>query len=116
MLRERWPPWKAGLYDLEVVLPWECYFQTGRLAYDKWKRFIAEYDIWEREEDLGNVKIVVEFERRLNVEVRRQEKLDMAEERNFRREKLLGKYTVKMLYKWNDKKFEEKYLKKLERD
>jgi len=40
----------------------------------------------------------------------------MAEERNFRREKLLGKYTVKMLYKWNDKKFEEKYLKKLERD
>jgi len=52
----------------------------------------------------------------LNVEVKRQEKLDMAEERNFRREKLLGKYTVKMLYKWNDKKFEEKYLKKLERD
>jgi len=82
----------------------------------QWKRFMAKYDIWEREEDLENVKVVVEFERRLNVEVRRQEKLDMAEERNFRREKLLGKYTVKMLYKWNDKKFEEKYLKKLERD
>jgi len=57
----------------------------------QWKRFMAEYDIWEREEDLGNVKVVVEFERRLNAEVRRQEKLDMAEERNFRREKLLGK-------------------------
>jgi len=29
---------------------------------------------------------------------RRQEKLNMAEERNFRREKLLEKYIVKMLY------------------
>ena len=34
MLQERWPPWKAGLYDLEVVSPWECYFQTGGLVYD----------------------------------------------------------------------------------
>jgi len=35
MLQEMWPPWKAGLYDSEVVSLWECYFQTGRLAYDK---------------------------------------------------------------------------------
>ena len=25
---------KVGLYDLEVVSPQRCYFQTGRLAYD----------------------------------------------------------------------------------
>jgi len=40
-----------------------------------------------------------EFEERMNMEVRRQEKLDMAEEKDFRREKLPGKYTVKMLYR-----------------
>ena len=37
-------------------------------------------------------KVVVKLERRLNTEVRRQEKLNLAKERDFRREKLLGKY------------------------
>ena len=57
-----------------------------------------------------------EFEGRRNVKVRRQEKIDMAEERDFRREELLGKFTARMLYGWNDGKFEEEYLKKLERN
>ena len=39
-----------------------------------------------------------EFEGRMNVEVRRQEKLDIVEEKNFRRGELLGKFTAKMLY------------------
>jgi len=34
----------------------------------------------------------------MNVEVRRQEKIDMAEERDFRRGELLEKFTVRMLY------------------
>ena len=42
--------------------------------------------------------MVEEFERRMNTEVRRQEKLDMAEEKDFRRGKLPGKFTAKMLY------------------
>ena len=57
-----------------------------------------------------------EFEGRMNVEVRRQEKLDMAEKKNFRRGELSGKYTVKMLYRWDDGKFEKEYLRKLERN
>jgi len=40
-----------------------------------------------------------EFEGRMNTEVRRQEKLDMAEEKNFRRGELPGKYIAKMLYR-----------------
>ena len=40
----------------------------------------------------------------------------MAEERDFRRGELPGKYMVKMLYRQNDGKFEEKYLRKLERN
>jgi len=57
-----------------------------------------------------------EFEGRMNAEVRRQEKIDMAEERDFRRGELLEKFTVKILYRWDDGKFEEEYLKKLEKN
>jgi len=60
----------------------------------------VEYDTWEREKDLENMKeVVVEFEERLSAEVRRQKKLDIVEERDFRREKLLEKYMAKILYK-----------------
>ena len=52
----------------------------------------------------------------MNTEVRRQEKLDMAEEKDFRRGKLPEKFMAKMLYGWNDRKFEEEYLRKLERN
>ena len=64
------------------------------------KEFIVEYDSQEKEEDLENTKeVVVEFERRISIEVRRQEKLDIIEEKDFKREELLGKYIVKMLYR-----------------
>jgi len=49
---------------------------------------------------LENIKkVVAEFERRISAEVRKQEKLNMVKERNFRREELLEKYMTKMLYK-----------------
>jgi len=83
----------------------------------RWKGFMAEHDTWERKEDLENVREVLEkFEGRMNAEVRRQEKLDMAEEKDFRQGELSGKFTAKMLYGWNDGKFEEEYLRKLERN
>ena len=52
----------------------------------------------------------------MNAEVRRQEKIDMAEKRDFKREELLEKFTARMLYRWDDGKFEEEFLKKLERN
>jgi len=61
---------------------------------------MAEYNSWEKEENLEKTKeLVAEFERRMNVKVRRQEKLNLAEEKNFRRRDLLGKYMAKMLYR-----------------
>ena len=46
-----------------------------------WKRFIVEHNTWERREDLGNMKEVLEeFEGRIDAEVRRQEKIDRVEE------------------------------------
>jgi len=41
---------------------------------------------------------VAEFKRRMNAKIRRQEKFNLAEEKNFRRGELLEKYIVKMLY------------------
>jgi len=66
---------------------------------------------------LENAKdVVIESGERLSIEVRRQEKLNMMEKRDFRREELPEKYIVKMLYRWDNIKFENKYLKKLERN
>ena len=76
---------------------------------------MVEHDIWKREEDLENVKeVVVEFEGKMSIKVRRQEKLDMVEERDFRKGELLGNYMTKMLYRQDDGKSKDEYLKKLE--
>ena len=58
----------------------------------------------------------MEFEGRISIEVRKQEKLDIVEEKDFRRGELPGKYTAKILYKWNNRRFENKYLRKLEKN
>jgi len=42
--------------------------------------------------------------------------LDITKERDFRRGELPGKYIAKMLYRWDDEKFEKEYLRKLERN
>ena len=82
-----------------------------------------ENDTWEKEEDLENARELVDkFKGRIGTEVRRQEGI---EERwkiklnpnveEFRRSELPGKYIAKLLFGWDDKKFKDKYLKKLER-
>jgi len=78
---------------------------------------MAKCDTWERREALGNAREVLEeFEGRMNAEVRRQEKLDVAEEKDFRKGELPEKFIAKTLYRWDDGKFEEEYLRKLERN
>ena len=63
----------------------------------RWKKFMAENDSWERKENLKNVKeLVKEFERK--IEIKKQEKLELAEEKDFRRAELPRKYTAKLLY------------------
>ena len=52
----------------------------------------------------------------MSTKVRRQEKLDIMEKKNFRKGKLPGKYTAKILYRWDNGKFEDEYLRKLERN
>jgi len=78
----------------------------------RWKGFTAEGDTWERRENLKNAEELIEEFEKGGVEVRRQEKI---EKDKYRRMELPGKYTAKVLYGWDDKKFEEEYLKKLEK-
>ena len=82
-----------------------------------WKGFTAENNMWEKEKDLGNAKELVEnFKGRLEAEVRWQVGEKKAKREEYRRMELLGKYTVKLLYGWDDRKFEEEYLTKLEKN
>ena len=64
-----------------------------------WKGFMAEHNTCEKNENLGKTReMVEELEGRMSAEVRRQEKLDIIEEKDFRRRELLEKYMAKMLY------------------
>jgi ''chromo'' (CHRromatin Organisation MOdifier) domain. len=74
--------------------------------------YTAEGDTWEREENLENAKeMIEEFEE--EYEGRRLRK-ERRKERREVRGSLPGRYTAKMLYGWDDGKFKEEYLKKLE--
>ena len=73
---------------------------------------MAEGDTWKRKENLKNAEeLIKEFEQG-EVVVRRQ----VEEKGEYRRMELPGKYTAKLLYGWDDRRFEEEYLDKLERN
>jgi len=89
-----------------------------------WKGLIAENDTWKKKENLENVREMVdEFEGKMSMEVKQQEGMEKLwkvklnpKVEEFRRSELLGKYMAKLLFRWNDGKFEDEYLKKLERN
>ena len=78
----------------------------------QWKGFTAEEDTWERKENLKNAKKLIEEFEWGEVVVRRE----VEEEGEYKRMELLGKYTAKLLYGWDDRKFEEEYLSKVEKN
>ena len=68
---------------------------------------MVEEDTWEPRENLGNIKeLVKEFKEEYGeigrVKTRRNNKED-------RREELPGRYMAKILYRWDNKKFNEEY-------
>ena len=77
----------------------------------RWKGFTVEGNTWERKENLKNAEELIEEFEQGEVIVRRQ----VEEEGEYRRMELPGKYTAKLLYGWDDRKFEE-YLNKLEKN
>ena len=77
-----------------------------------WKGFTVEGDTWERRENLKNAEeLIKEFEQG-GVVVRRK----VEEEGEYKRMELPGKYMAKLLYGWDDQRFKEEYLSKLEKN
>ena len=77
-----------------------------------WKGFTVEGDTWERRENLKNAEeLIKEFEQG-EVVVRRK----VEEEGEYKRMELPGKYMAKLLYGWDDQRFKEEYLSKLEKN
>jgi len=82
-----------------------------------WKGFTVEGDTWERRENLKNAEELIEEFEKGGVEIRRQEKIEKRkEEDKYRRMELPGKFTAKVLYGWDDQRFEKEYLNKLEKN
>ena len=110
-------------YEVEEILDrQERRIKTKYLV--KWKEYMAEENTWEELENLKNVREKIEeFEKgRFEEEIRiirmkkgKEIKLNLEAE-EFRRGELPEKYMVKLLYGWDNKKFDEEYLKKLERN
>ena len=63
----------------------------------RWKGYMAEEDSWEKGTNLKNAKEAVEeYEKEYRKEERRMKK---------EHEEMLGKFTAKMLYRWDNRKF-----------
>ena len=99
--------------------------KRGKTRYlVKWKEYITEGNIWEGLKNLKNViEKIEEFEKgRFKEEIQRirikkEKEITLnPEAEEFRRGELLGRYTAKLLYRWDDKKFDKEYLKKLEKN
>jgi len=66
---------------------------------------IEEFEKRRFEEEIQRIRMKKGKEMKLNPEVE-----------EFRREELLERYTAKLLYGWDNKKFDKEYLKKLEKN
>jgi len=73
---------------------------------------MAKGDMWEKMENLENVQEVLRDYKRGHEEMARR--IREEEDGTYHRSELPGRYTAKMLYGWNNGKFEREYLKKLE--
>ena len=78
-----------------------------------------EENTWEGLENLKNTgEKIEEFEKeRFEKEIRRIREIKLNPEmKEFKRGELPEKYIAKLLYGWDDKKFDEEYLKKLKKN
>jgi len=81
-----------------------------------WKGFMAESNTRERRENLKNTKEVIkefkkEYQRDIEDVVQQEH-----EEGTFQQGELPGKFTVKILYGWSDKQYDQEYWGRLERN
>jgi len=74
---------------------------------------MAESDTWEGRENLGNARETIEKEYQRDIEdIRKQEK----KKGMFKRGELLGWFMARKLFGWLDKRYDEEYWVRLERN
>jgi len=110
-------------YKVEEIL--DRQEKRGKTKYlVKWKGYTAEENTWEGLENLKNAgRKIEEFEkerfeeetRRIRMKKGKEMRLN-PEAEEFKRGELPGRYMAKLLYGWDNKKFDEEYLKKLQRN
>jgi len=120
------PPVKvAGKKEYEVEEILNRQERRGKTRYlVKWKGYTVEGNTWEGLENLKNtMEKVEEFEKRgFEEEIRRirikkgKEMMLNPEAEEFKRVELPERYMAKLLYGWDDKKFDKEYLKKLQKN
>ena len=101
-------------YEMEEIL--DRQERKGKTRYlVKWKGYTVEGNTWEGLENLKNaMEKVEEFEKgrfeeeiqRIRIKKGKEMKLN-PETEEFKKEELLGRYTAKLLYGWDDKKFDK---------
>ena len=106
-----WPEWLAAA-EFTVNNKVHTATKVSPFMANYEKKLRMEGNIWERRENLKNAKELIEEFEQGRIKVKRQE----GEVNEYKRIELLGKYTAKVLYRWDDQKFEEEYLKKLEKN
>ena len=80
----------------------------------RWKGYTVKEDTQEPRENLGNTEdLVKEFKEEYS-EIRRVRK--RRNNKEDRKGELPGRYTAKMLFGWDDKRFDEEYWRQLERN
>jgi len=82
----------------------------------RWKGFTAESNTWEGRENLENAKKAIkEFEKEYQ-----QDMEDVVwqecKKGMFRQEELPGRFTVRKLYGWSDKQYNQEYWERMEKN
>ena len=100
-------------YKVEKILNKRKFRERDRYLI-QWKGYTIEEDTWKPRENLENVQELVDrFEGEYREEARRIKKRNLKEDC---KGELPGRYTAKLLYRWDNKKFNREYWGRLERN
>ena len=100
-------------YEVEKILSKRKRYRKVEYLV-RWKSYTAKEDTWEKEGNLGNARRVVEYYEKEYEKMARR--IREEEDGAYNRSELPGRYTTKVLYGWDDRRFEKEYLEKLERN